>query len=177
MVTNGAYLDGVDFAQRCIANAVTGPVMLTAHLENERKLLETVSIFDRDVAYPLACGENDLDPCVSRMDRRGGEEMEAGARADATATARSMSGVGSSSLGAFSRAPTPLPPPLPVGVLHRVARTAADVAATAAKRREADKARREAEWPRNAVGADSSCLLYTSPSPRDKRQSRMPSSA
>ena len=25
--------------------------------------------------------------------------------------------------------------------------------------------------------ADSSCLLYTSPSPRDKRQSRMPSSA
>ena len=27
-----------------------------------------------------------------------------------------------------------------------------------------------------AVGADS-CLLYTSPSPRDKRQSRMPSSA
>ena len=27
------------------------------------------------------------------------------------------------------------------------------------------------------VGADCSCLLYTSPSPRDKRQSRMPSSA
>ena len=26
-------------------------------------------------------------------------------------------------------------------------------------------------------GADISCLLYTSPSPRDKRQSRMPSSA
>ena len=156
VISNGAYLDGVDFARHCIANAITGPVMLTAHLESDHKLLDTVSIFDRDVAYPLACGENDLDPCVSRMDRRGGEEMEAGARADATATARSMSGVGSSSLGAFSRAPTPLPPPLPVGVLHRVARTAADVAATAAKRREADKARREAEWPRNAVGADSS---------------------
>ena len=28
-----------------------------------------------------------------------------------------------------------------------------------------------------AVGAQESCLLYTSPSPRDKRQSRMPSSA
>ena len=28
-----------------------------------------------------------------------------------------------------------------------------------------------------AVGADKGCLLYTSPSPRDKRQSRMPSSA
>ena len=27
------------------------------------------------------------------------------------------------------------------------------------------------------LGADRSCLLYTSPSPRDKRQSRMPSSA
>ena len=27
------------------------------------------------------------------------------------------------------------------------------------------------------VGEVSSCLLYTSPSPRDKRQSRMPSSA
>ena len=28
-----------------------------------------------------------------------------------------------------------------------------------------------------ALGQDSTCLLYTSPSPRDKRQSRMPSSA
>ena len=27
------------------------------------------------------------------------------------------------------------------------------------------------------VGGGTSCLLYTSPSPRDKRQSRMPSSA
>ena len=27
------------------------------------------------------------------------------------------------------------------------------------------------------VAVDSACLLYTSPSPRDKRQSRMPSSA
>ena len=27
------------------------------------------------------------------------------------------------------------------------------------------------------VGVDATCLLYTSPSPRDKRQSRMPSSA
>ena len=28
-----------------------------------------------------------------------------------------------------------------------------------------------------ALGLSNSCLLYTSPSPRDKRQSRMPSSA
>ena len=28
-----------------------------------------------------------------------------------------------------------------------------------------------------ALGQHSDCLLYTSPSPRDKRQSRMPSSA
>ena len=31
--------------------------------------------------------------------------------------------------------------------------------------------------PRDAVGPFYDCLLYTSPSPRDKRQSRMPSSA
>ena len=31
------------------------------------------------------------------------------------------------------------------------------------------------EW--RAVSRSSCCLLYTSPSPRDKRQSRMPSSA
>ena len=30
---------------------------------------------------------------------------------------------------------------------------------------------------RGIKGQKSSCLLYTSPSPRDKRQSRMPSSA
>ena len=30
---------------------------------------------------------------------------------------------------------------------------------------------------RAGVGVDNICLLYTSPSPRDKRQSRMPSSA
>ena len=29
----------------------------------------------------------------------------------------------------------------------------------------------------NDMRAESTCLLYTSPSPRDKRQSRMPSSA
>ena len=31
--------------------------------------------------------------------------------------------------------------------------------------------------PKDTVSLDISCLLYTSPSPRDKRQSRMPSSA
>ena len=33
----------------------------------------------------------------------------------------------------------------------------------------------ERQW--GTVREDYSCLLYTSPSPRDKRQSRMPSSA
>ena len=162
VVTNGAYLDGVDFAQRCIANAVTGPVMLTAHLENERKLLETVSIFDRDVAYPLACGENYLDPCVARLDREGDGEAGAGGhrvprrqRAPARRRpARSMSGVGSSSLGAFARASPPAPP---VGALRRVARTAADVAATAESgARRTSGAGGAAEWRRNAIGATSS---------------------
>ena len=34
-----------------------------------------------------------------------------------------------------------------------------------------------ASWGAAAGGVYGSCLLYTSPSPRDKRQSRMPSSA
>ena len=33
------------------------------------------------------------------------------------------------------------------------------------------------EYTKTFFGSSSSCLLYTSPSPRDKRQSRMPSSA
>ena len=32
-------------------------------------------------------------------------------------------------------------------------------------------------WSVNTQSGKSACLLYTSPSPRDKRQSRMPSSA
>ena len=36
-----------------------------------------------------------------------------------------------------------------------------------------DKTTYEGEW----VATKKDCLLYTSPSPRDKRQSRMPSSA
>ena len=53
------------------------------------------------------------------------------------------------------------------------------------KRRKAERkaakeeARRKKEAQANAEAVDISgaCLLYTSPSPRDKRQSRMPSSA
>ena len=33
------------------------------------------------------------------------------------------------------------------------------------------------EWQLESEGKSKDCLLYTSPSPRDKRQSRMPSSA
>ena len=40
------------------------------------------------------------------------------------------------------------------------------------------RVREEGLWPAIAIGInDIACLLYTSPSPRDKRQSRMPSSA
>ena len=41
------------------------------------------------------------------------------------------------------------------------------------------RTRDEAEQDRAAIEeqGDQTCLLYTSPSPRDKRQSRMPSSA
>jgi len=33
------------------------------------------------------------------------------------------------------------------------------------------------EWARNTQAPSSTCLLYTSPSPRDRQKSRMPSSA
>ena len=36
---------------------------------------------------------------------------------------------------------------------------------------------RDDDTPGKTIVVDSTCLLYTSPSPRDKRQSRMPSSA
>ena len=43
--------------------------------------------------------------------------------------------------------------------------------------RDGDKARYLGKGVRQAVVNVNTCLLYTSPSPRDKRQSRMPSSA
>ena len=43
--------------------------MLTMHLEHDPSPLETVSGLDRDAAYPIACGENYLDPCVKELTR------------------------------------------------------------------------------------------------------------
>ena len=40
-----------------------------------------------------------------------------------------------------------------------------------------DKVRFRAGKPENIRGYEKSCLLYTSPSPRDRQKSRMPSSA
>ena len=46
------------------------------------------------------------------------------------------------------------------------------------EREDAEQAEREeAERERRSDAELNNCLLYTSPSPRDKRQSRMPSSA
>ena len=42
VVRDPEYLASVDFAKHCIANAVTGPVMLTMHLERDPKLMETI---------------------------------------------------------------------------------------------------------------------------------------
>ena len=98
----------MDFAQHCIANAITGPVMLTAHLENDKKLLDTVSIFDRDVAYPLACGENYLDPCVARLDREGdGEVSSPGAGPDAFLQTKYAAATARAALGSRYLAQTP----------------------------------------------------------------------
>ena len=50
-------------------------------------------------------------------------------------------------------------------------------APAAAPRRAAAPAAAPAAKPAAAAGAGSVCLLYTSPSPRDRTRSRMPSSA
>ena len=39
VVDDPAYLDGIDFARHCIANALTGPVLLTMHLGRDPALL------------------------------------------------------------------------------------------------------------------------------------------
>jgi hypothetical protein len=162
VVTNEKYVANVDFGKHCVANAVTGPVMLTAHLENDHGLLNTVQIFEREVAYPLACGENYLDPCVVKISEGGvGEDVDKEVTdteeretvaARAAAVARSMSGIRTSALGSDgekmkegvdvakmkSNAP---PPPNAVGVLQRAARTVSDVAASARRWRAADATR------------------------------------
>ena len=117
VVRDPEYLASVDFAKHCIANAVTGPVMLTMHLERDPKLMETIHVFDRDVAYPLACGENYLDPCAVEVAtaRDGADDVPSRAdddakpdddvsraRAFAAAIARSVSGVGGAVASAAS---------------------------------------------------------------------------
>jgi len=159
VVDDPAYLDGIDFARHCIANALTGPVLLTMHLEHDPSLLETVSVFDRDAAYPIACGENYLDPCVKELTRSeqsteprtgttgtpgtvgdgdGGATVPGGATVGDAAAARSTSGVGSADFGATAspstHPPPPRAPPRPENAIRRVTRTAADIAATMARR-------------------------------------------
>ena len=173
VVDNPAYLDGIDFARHCIANALTGPVMLTMHLEHDPSLLETVSVFDRDAAYPIACGENYLDPCVKELTRpeettepgtgtpgpSGDGDGDGGAGFRAAAVARSMSGVGGADLGSTTspspRPPPPRPPPRapprPENAIRRVTRTAADIAATMARRGEDAERLRDERWRRRSV--------------------------
>ena len=66
-----------------------------------------------------------------------------------------------------------------IAALERACRLPAgedDDGAAAALEAAAEAAERDAVAAELAAAADA-CLLYTSPSPRDKRQSRMPSSA
>lgn len=60
------WLEKVDFGKRCVANAITGPVWLS-HIVRANRLEDTILRLDRDVAYPLGCGENDFDTCVKRV--------------------------------------------------------------------------------------------------------------
>ena len=68
MLNSTEYLRGIDFGKRCIANAITGPVWLS-HVIRANVLNETILRFDRDVAYPLGCGENEFDTCVKEVTR------------------------------------------------------------------------------------------------------------
>ena len=68
MLNSTNYLRGIDFGKRCIANAITGPVWLS-HVIRANTLDETILRFDRDVAYPLGCGENEFDSCVKEVTR------------------------------------------------------------------------------------------------------------
>ena len=56
VVDDPAYLDGIDFARHCIANALTGPVLLTMHLEHDPSLLETVTSLTATPPIPLRAG-------------------------------------------------------------------------------------------------------------------------
>ena len=60
------YLQNIDFGKRCIANAITGPVWLS-HIIRANDLSDTILRLDRDVAYPLGCGENEFDTCVKQV--------------------------------------------------------------------------------------------------------------
>jgi len=60
------YLTGIDFGSRCIANAITGPVWLS-HIIRNQDLHDSILALDRDVAYPLGCGENEFDTCVRQV--------------------------------------------------------------------------------------------------------------
>lgn len=66
LLNNTEWLDNIDFGKRCIANAVTGPVWLS-HQIREEKLEDTIETFEREVAYPLGCGENEFDVCVKHI--------------------------------------------------------------------------------------------------------------
>ena len=65
-------------------------------------------------------------------------------------------------------------------VMHVGMNRAVEILAQAAEKRaarEAAKAEKEAEKAKKGNAKPKNCLLYTSPSPRDQRGSRMPSSA
>ena len=64
--SSDGYLQNIDFGKRCIANAITGPVWLS-HIIRANDLRDTILRLDRDVAYPLGCGENEFDTCVKQV--------------------------------------------------------------------------------------------------------------
>ena len=107
VVRDPEYLASVDFAKHCIANAVTGPVMLTMHLERDPKLMETIHVFDRDVAYPLACGENYLDPCAVEVAPARDGADDGPSRADATRNPMTTTYPGRARSRRRSRGPSP----------------------------------------------------------------------
>lgn len=92
LLNSTGWLENVDFSKRCVANAITGPVWLS-HVITTNGLEDTVMRLDRDVAYPLGCGENEYDTCVRHVEAPPKKDAEARAAMEHTAVNwRSLNG-------------------------------------------------------------------------------------
>ena len=63
LIANEQYLNEIPFEEHCVANAWTGPMFLTLKVLH----FDSAVILDRDTAYPLLCGQDQMDRCLERV--------------------------------------------------------------------------------------------------------------